>query len=73
MAWCCSGEEDGGGHDSHDDALDGHDGHAGASDHSDLAVMFHSAPTLMFVAILFHEAFGSPRYLEHASVFEWRS
>jgi len=35
--------------------------------------MFHTAPTLMFIAILLHDACGSPRGLESTSIFEPRS
>lgn len=63
---CCTGAEvdDGSGH---DELVNGHEA---VDDSSDPTLMFHSAPTLMFMAILFHDAFGSPRGHEHASVFQ---
>jgi len=58
-AQSCAGEEDDQGHNNDPDVqLEVN------------AVMFHSAPTLMFMAILFHDAFGSPRFTGHTSVFE---
>lgn len=72
-----SGPADGGlpggeGASDHDGDLGGH-GHDDHEEILDPTVMFHSAPTLMFMAILFHDACGSPRGLVDTSVFELHS
>ena len=46
------------------------DGQVGQDQEEAVDFLFQSAPTLMFVAIVFHDAFGSPRKLDADSIFE---
>jgi len=50
-------------------ALGPDQGH-GHEEESEQLTMFHSAETLCFVTILFHDGFGSPRHAPQANDFE---
>jgi len=50
-------------------ALGPDQGH-GHEEESDQLTMFHSAETLCFATILFHDGFGSPRHVPQANEFE---
>jgi hypothetical protein len=53
-----------------EDASDHDDEEHDDKEPADSVAMFHSAPTLMFLAILFHDACASPRFQEGTSIFE---